>query len=187
MNYWIVLAVIAIALLFLYLKTRSTLTMDSIQDDTAKGKRVIMATHMSENEISDAINGFIKLYKGNGDKIDRPQVTQQDENSFMICLPDTTPYDLFCYWVNYLAHSDERKKYNNNITGWYEVSANAKLFPSKTLMIYVPETDTEHDNVYVTTKDNLCYKQEFAGDTALIPQEYIYKKYSGIPLNVAPY
>ena len=187
MNYWIVLAVIAIALLFLYLKTRSTLTMDSIQDDTAKGKRVIMATHMSENEISDAINGFIKLYKGNGDKIDRPQVTQLEENSFLLRLPDTTPYDLFCYWVNYLVYSNEKKKYNNNITGWYEVSAYAQLFPKQILMVYVPEIDTKYDNVYITTKDNLCYKQEFAGNTALIPQEYVYRKYSGIPLNVAPY
>ena len=95
----IVLAVLAIVLLVLYLKTRSTPSMDSIQDDTAKGKRVIMATQMSENEIRDAINGFIKLHEENGDKVDRPQVTQQEENTFMICLPDTTPYDTFCYWV----------------------------------------------------------------------------------------
>ena len=187
MNYWIVLAVLVIVLLVLYLKTRSTPSMDSIQDDTAKGKRVIMATQMNGNEIRDAINGFIKLHEENGDKVDRPQVTQQEENTFMICLPDTTPYDMFCYWVNYLAYSNEGKKYNNNITGWYEVSANAKLFPSQILMLYVPETDTEYDNVYVTTKDNLCYKQEFGGDSSLIPQEYIYRKYSAIPFNAASF
>jgi hypothetical protein len=187
MSYLIFTAIIAIALLFLYIRKRNTLTMDCIQDDNAKGKRIIMATQMSENEIKDAINGFIKLYEENGDKVDRPQVTQLEENTFMLRLPDTTPYDLFCYWVNYLVYSNEKKKYNNNITGWYEVSANAKLFPSKTLMIYVPETDTEHDNVYVTTKDNLCYKQEFAGDTALIPQEYVYRKYSAIPFNAASF
>jgi hypothetical protein len=187
MSYLIFIAIIAIALLFLYIRKRNTLTMDCIQDDNAKGKRIINATQMSENEIKDAINGFIKLYEENGDKVDRPQVTQLEENTFMLRLPDTTPYDLFCYWVNYLVYSNEKKKYNNNITGWYEVSANAKLFPSKTLMIYVPETDTEHDNVYVTTKDNLCYKQEFAGDTALIPQEYVYRKYSAIPFNAASF
>ena len=187
MSYLIFTAIIAIALLFLYIRKRNTLTMDCIQNDNTKGKRIIMATQMSENEIKDAINGFIKLYEENGDKVDRPQVTQLEENTFMLRLPDTTPYDLFCYWVNYLVYSNEKKKYNNNITGWYEVSANAKLFPSKTLMIYVPETDTEHDNVYVTTKDNLCYKQEFAGDTALIPQEYVYRKYSAIPFNAASF
>lgn len=187
MSYLIFIAIIAIVLLFLYIRKRNTLTMDCIQDDNAKGKRIIMATQMSENEIKDAINGFIKLYEENGDKVDRPQVTQQEENTFMIRLPDTTPYDTFCYWVNYLAYSNESKKYNNNITGWYEVSANAKLFPSQILMLYVPETDTEYDNVYVTTKDNLCYKQEFAGDSSLIPQEYIYRKYSAIPFNAASF
>lgn len=183
MNYWIILAVLAIVLLLLYLKTRSTQSMDSIQDDTAKGKRVIMTTQMSEKEVEDAINGFIKQYEDNGDKVDRPQVTQQEENTFMICLPDTTPYYFFCYWVNYLVYSNERKKYNNNITGWFEVSANAKLFQNQILMVYVPETDTEYDNVYFTTKDNLCYKQEFGGGASLKQQKNVYRKYSDIPSN----
>ena len=183
MSYLIFIAIIAIALLFLYIRKRNTLTMDCIQNDNTKGKRIIMATQMSENEIKDAINGFIKLYEENGDKVDRPQVTQLEENSFMLRLPDTTPYDLFCYWVNYLVYSNEKKKYNNNITGWYEGSAYAQLFPKQILMVYVPEIDTKYDNVYITTKDNLCYKQEFAGNTSLIPQNNVYRKYSDIPLN----
>lgn len=187
MIYLIFIAIIAIALLFLYLRKRNTLTMDCIQDDNAKGKRIIMATQMSENEIKDAINGFIKLYEENGDKVDRPQVRQQEGDVFIIYLPDTTPYDLFCYWVNYMVYSDKGKKYNNNITGWYEVSANAKLFPNQILMVYVPESDTEYDNVYFTTKDNFCYKLEFAGGTSIKPQKNVYRRYSDIPLNVAPY
>ena len=181
MNYLIILAVLAIAFVFLYFKKRSAITMDSIQDDTAKGKRIIMATQMNENEVENAINGFIKQYEDNGEKVDRPQVRQQEGDVFMTHLPDTTPYDLFCYWVNYMVYSDKGKKYNNNITGWYEVSANAKLFPNQILMVYVPESDTEYDNVYFTTKDNICYKQEFGGGTFIKQQKNVYRKYYDIP------
>ena len=187
MNYLIILAVLAIAFVFLYFKNKSAITMDSIQDDTAKGKRIIMATQMNENEVENAINGFIKQYEDNGDKVDRPQVRQQEGDVFMIYLPDTTPYDLFCYWVNYMVYSDKGKKYNNNITGWYEVSANAKLFPNQILMVYVPESDTEYDNVYFTTKDNFCYKQEFAGGTSIKPQKNVYRRYSDIPSNITSF
>ena len=84
MNYLIILAVLAIAFVFLYFKNKSAITMDSIQDDTAKGKRIIMATQMNENEVENAINGFIKQYEDNGDKVDRPQVRQQEGDVFMI-------------------------------------------------------------------------------------------------------
>ena len=187
MNYLIILAVLAIAFVFLYFKNKSAITMDSIQDDTAKGKRIIVATQMNENEVENAINGFIKLNEENGNKVDRPQVKQQEENVFMIYLPDITPYDTFCYWLNYIVYSDKEKKYNNNITGWYEVSANAKLFPNQILMVYVPESDTEYDNVYFTTKDNFCYKQEFAGGTSIKPQKNVYRRYSDIPSNITSF
>ena len=64
MIYLIFIAIIAIALLFLYLRKRNTLTMDCIQDDNAKGKRIIMATQMSENEIKDAIRRTVEVLKG---------------------------------------------------------------------------------------------------------------------------
>lgn len=48
-------------------------------------------------------------------------------------------------------------------------------------MLYVPDTDKEYDNVYITTETNDCYKQEFAYDALLIHQSTNKRKYLNIP------
>ena len=169
----IFLAIIALVLVSLYCVARSkknsqnSLTMERLCQDQTDGKRIIRAIQMT-----------------NGSEVDRPQVVQQ-ENAFMLYLPDSTTYDQFCYWVNYMVYSNKDKKYNNNITGWYEVPANAKgvwqQFANQRLMFFIPETDTEYDNVYVMTKDNICYKQEFAFRASFILQSKVYREYNDIP------
>lgn len=158
--------------------------MERLCQDQTDGKRIIRAIQMTKSEVENAINDFVKLNEENGSEVDRPQVVQQ-ENAFMLYLPDSTTYDQFCYWVNYMVYSNKDKKYNNNITGWYEVPANAKgvwqQFANQRLMFFIPETDTEYDNVYVMTKDNICYKQEFAFRASFILQSKVYREYNDIP------
>lgn len=80
----------------------------------------------------------------------------------------------------------QRKSYNKNITGWFEVPLGTKgvwkPFENQRLMFYVPETDTEFDNVYFTTRDNICYKQEFAFRALLLRQEKVYREYTDVPV-----
>ena len=190
MKPFIFLAIIALLLVSLYCVARSkknsqnSLTMERLCQDQTDGKRIIRAIQMTKSEVENAINDFIKLNEENGSEVDRPQVVQQ-ENAFMLYLPDSTTYDQFCYWVNYMVYSNKDKKYNNNITGWYEVPANAKgvwqQFANQRLMFFIPETDTEYDNVYVMTKDNICYKQEFAFRASFILQSKVYREYNDIP------
>jgi hypothetical protein len=48
-------------------------------------------------------------------------------------------------------------------------------------MLYVPDTDKEYDNVYITTETNDCYKQEFAYDAPQIHLTTLKRKHSNIP------
>lgn len=166
-------------------KHQDTTMYNLLEDETPNGKRIIMTKQMSRAEIENAIVGFIKLKEENGSFVTRPTVTPKDDETFLISFPNSTTYDLFCYWVNYFVYSNREKRYNNHVTGWYEVGANAKgmwtPFANQKWMLYVPETDTEYDNVYVTTESGVCYKQEFAWSARLIPQNTVHRDYSDMP------
>lgn len=155
------------------------------EDETPNGKRVIMATQMSKAEVENAIEGFTKLNTEDGSSVVKPLVRQVDGDTFLMSFPNSTDYALFCYWVNYFVYSNKDKKYNSNVTGWYEVAAEAKglwePFAKQKLMFYVPESDTEYDNVYFTTETNVCYKQKFTGKASLIQQNTVYKTYVDMP------
>jgi hypothetical protein len=156
-----------------------------LKDETPNGKRVIMTRQMNIAEIENAIVGFIKLNEENGSSIARPKVKPKDNDTFLISFPTSTTYDLFCYWVNYFVYSNREKRYNNHVTGWYEVGAEAKgvwtPFANQTWMFYIPATDTGYDNVYITTESGTCYKQEFSQKARLIQQKTVYRDYSDMP------
>lgn len=191
MRLFIIIAVIVatFALFFCVraqMKKQQSTTMHSLlEDETPNGKRVIMTKQMSRSEIENAIVGFIKLNEKNGSFVARPTVKPKDNDTFLISFPNSTTYDLFCYWVNYFVYSNREKRYNNHVTGWYEVGAKAKgiwtPFANQTWMFYIPETDTECDNVYVTTEAGICYKQEFAWSARLIQQKTVHRGYSDMP------
>ena len=150
-----------------------------INDESTTGTRVIVA-EMTEAEITQAINDFMVINVNNDPT--RPSVKQSGDR-FILQLPESTPYDLFCYWVNYIVYSNKDKRYNNNVLGWFEVGADAagawKQFAGQKLMLFIPESDDEFDNVYFTTEDNHCFKQEFGWKAKLKPQSQVLKEYIG--------
>lgn len=185
--------ILIVGLVFLIYKrctpqgNKNSITMYRLlkEETPPNGRRVVMTKQMSKGEVEHAIEGFVKLHAENESLVERPLIRQVDEDKFLINFSDTTDYGLFCYWVNYIVYSNKEKRYNSNVTGWYEVGADAKgvweQFANQKLMFYVPESDTECDNVYITTEDNVCYKQEFAWQALLIQQNTVYRKYADMP------
>lgn len=92
-------------------------------------------------------------------------------------------YDSFCFWVNYLVYSKKGERYD--VTGWYEMGEvendDALSIGRQTLMFFIPDTDTEYDNVYVVDRFNHCYKQEFSGAAMLKELDAKLKNYETIP------
>lgn len=159
-----------------------SITMSQLlKDEKADGTRIIVVS-MTEKEINQAIDVFMRSYE-NSVTVDpvRPVMTRED-GAFLLQFPNSTPYNLFCFWVNYIVYSNKEKRYNNNVLGWYEVGADAvgvwSQFAGQRLMFFIPGSDTEFDNVYFTTEDNQCFKQEFAYRARLVklknsPVKYI--------------
>ena len=148
-----------------------TTTMDYLKkDETCVGKRIIYVEMMSREQIDRAIDNFIEMYDSEESHVERPYI-QATATGFTLTLKNSTTYDLFCYWVNYLVYSDEEKRFNKYVTALYEVPADAegvwRQFAGETLKFFIPESDDEYDNVYFITKDNRRFKQEFDGP--LIP------------------
>ena len=192
MKYILLGVAILFAIILFFYVTRNkrakqhSVTMNQlIKDEMPNGKRVIMTTNMEKSEVDIAIEDFIKINADDGTPVERPQIEEREGNVFLLYFTSSTSYDLLCYWVNYIVYSNKRKRYNNNVTGWYEVATPAKgvwqPFANQKLMLYVPDTDTEYDNVYITTETNDCYKQEFAYDALLIHQSTNKRKYLNIP------
>lgn len=157
---------------------KAEVTMNQlINDESTTGSRVIVA-EMTEAEITQAINDFMVINEDNHPQ--RPSVEQSGDR-FILQFPDSTPYDLFCYWVNYIVYSNKNKRFNNNVVGWYEAGAGATgawtRFAGRKLMLFIPESDNEFDNVYFTTEDNRCFKQEFAGKGQLKAQSKVLKAF----------
>ncbi len=187
----ILIPVVALLLLFAgcgYVKARkspSVTSMDQLLADAVPmGKRIIQLTKMSEGEVKKAVEGFITTYSQGGNVIERPAIEKSD-NCYSLTFKEGLDYDLFCFWVNYLTYSDKNKRHNENVTGWFEVSPQAKgawePFAGQQLMFFVPTTDKEFDNVVFMTADGTCYKQVFSGKGSLSIQEDKQRKYSACP------
>ena len=187
----ILIPVVALLLLFAgcgYVKARkspSVTSMDQLLADAVPmGKRIIQLTKMSEGEVKQAVEGFIATYSQGGAAIERPAIEKAD-NCYYLTFKEGLDYDLFCFWVNYLTYSDKNKCHNEDVTGWFEVSSQAKgaweSFAGQQLMFFVPATDKEFDNVVFMTSDGTCYKQVFSGKGFLSIQEDKQRKYSACP------
>lgn len=187
----IIIPVVAFLLIFAgcsYVKAKKhppVTTMDQLLADAVPtGKRIIQLTKMSEGEVKQAVEGFIATYSQGGAAIERPTIDKAD-NCYSLTFKEGLDYDLFCFWVNYLTYSDKNKRHNEDVTGWFEVSSQAKgaweSFAGQQLMFFVPATDKEFDNVVFMTSDGTCYKQVFSGKGSLSIQEDKQRKYSTCP------
>lgn len=74
---------------------------------------------------------------------------------------------LFNYLVNYIQYPEDIK-YKVRAIG-FTIATDSFIYDSlligKRIQVYVPENDTEYDNVYIASDDNNVYKVDFGGRT----------------------
>lgn len=147
------------------------------------GRRIIRVKSMSHQKLDEAFRELKKMYDSDGEFI-TPEVVWDGDSPTLIF---TKPVDfwMFCWWVNYLVYSEKGTRYD--AVGWYEAQEFKKIngqdcpLDGKTLMMFVPDTDEEYDNVYITIPDNRCYKLGFDNPCRLEPQRYPIKPYEPMP------
>lgn len=129
-----------------------------------KSPRTIKVERMSKAEISKALNEFEKLY-------DNPEYIKSilfhdKGNHFLLELPSSVTFVDLALLVNYLVYSDKEKRHNKDIQGTYpfgEVKSALQSvnFSHQEATLYIPEEDTQFDNVYFKCCGNR-FKMEFS-------------------------
>ncbi len=87
------------------------------------------------------------------------------ERQFAITFPYDIEFEIFCFLVNY-AHYPIGFDKSFEVTGWTTTKSGeiwiTEKSENKKVMLFIPDDDTEYDNVYLTTDDNIGYKLGFA-------------------------
>ncbi|MBR5029960.1 MAG: hypothetical protein IKX63_02505 [Muribaculaceae bacterium] len=183
----IILVVIAFVIFLIYWpfgKKEQEDALDHIEEERPGSYSLILVQNMTEKEIVDAIESYNTMGKEEDENFEyyMPEIKNYG-NDFLLLFAPTINYRDFCFWVNYLVYSDKNKRHNNDITGWYEMGNTTNEHPlsNKMLMMFIPESDKEFDNVYLVDNFNNCYKQEFAFDEKIIPLKESIIRYKEIP------
>ena len=163
---------------------KNGLSLLNLNIENLGGQGSIFVTNMTKEELLRAIEDFMRIYTQGGEPYTRPTIKETSQG-FLLTFDDNIDYFGFCFWVNYLVYSDKAVRHNDHVTGWLQVKdvedENIRFFAHQTLMLYIPSSDAEYDNVYFTTSDGKCFKQEFSDSRLLEQQTSVLKPYQSIP------
>lgn len=127
-------------------------------------EKLVIVDNISKAEIDSILTGFCNMYNKESLQA-QPRLYKLTERQFAITFPFDIEFEIYCYFVNYVhypmgfdkAFSVTAWEATKQANGWItEKTANKKV------MLFIPEDDNEHDNVFLTTEDNIGYKLGFA-------------------------
>ena len=126
--------------------------------------KLVIVDKISKTEIDSILTGFCNMY--NKERFQaQPRLYKLSERQFAITFPYDIEFEIYCYFVNYVHYPMGFDK-SFDVTAW-ETTGQANGWiteksANKKVMLFIPEDDTEHDNVFLTTDDNIGYKLGFA-------------------------
>ena len=174
----IILIIILLLVLGLIIKTRKFSVQKSQKDDEQASNNIkktfpnrekvndklVMVKGVGYSDLKKAIQDCCKMYNKQGNEA-LPRVFKISENDFAITFPYDIEFELYCYFINYLKYPIDIT-YTSTVTAWTTTNFNDEWITEKTankkVMLFIPEDDTENDNVFLTTADNTGYKLGFA-------------------------
>ena len=129
--------------------------------------KMILVKNLKLDYLKQAIEQFCNMYNREA-FIALPRLFILN-NEYVITFPYDIDFDKFCYFINYLENAHELcllPDYKPDVKAWCTTKTSDSWMndniANKNVMIYIPEWDEEHDNVYLITEDNLGYKMGFA-------------------------
>jgi hypothetical protein len=172
----IVLFLVVFGILIFKFKTKSTgLELDSrVRPDNSskpvkqiENDKVIIVKSIKFDYLKKAIEQFCNMY--NQEQFQALPRLLVIEDQFLIIFLYDIDFERYCYFINYLENPFElilKPDYKPDVMAWCTTKAGdawiANEIIDKNVMIYIPDWDDEHDNVYLTTQDNIGFKMGFA-------------------------
>lgn len=139
--------------------TENILPTNKIEND-----KLVIVEDVGENEINKIIQEFCNLYnKETYQAI--PSLTKLSEKKFAVIFPYDINFEIYCYFINYVNYPMGFDRHFKTI-GWATTKPTDNWITEKSVnknvMLFVSDNDTEYDNVFLTTFDNIGYKLGFA-------------------------
>lgn len=141
--------------------------------------KLVIVDNISKTEIDSILTGFCNIYNKESFQA-QPRLYKLSERQFAITFPYDIEFEMYCYFVNYIHYPMGFDK-SFDVTAW-ETTGQANGWitektANKKIMLFIPEDDSEHDNVFLTTDDNIGYKLGFAMGKEKQPLQSAKKRY----------
>ena len=143
-----------------------SVTVPSFTPDTENDK-VISVKGWNEAEIQKIIRDFIETYKNDGYPAYTIEPLKQSENLYRLTFPQDIHPQLLTFLVNYLAYPFDLDLRNRSIIvgGKATLSSGFEGIDSslvgKKAILYIPESDQEHNVVYMRTESGINLANSF--------------------------
>lgn len=126
--------------------------------------KIVIVKDADYNTLKKVLVEFCNMY--NKEKFQaQPRLYKLSETEFAITFPYDINFEIYCYFINYIPNPKDIQ-WQPNVIAWATtkpadiwVTENTS---NKKVMLFILEDDNEHDNVYLTSKDNFGYKLGFA-------------------------
>ena len=136
----------------------------ALQTITKQNDKLVLVKGVSYSDFKKVLTGFCNMYNKESYQA-QPRLTKLSEREFAITFPYDIHFEIYCYFVNYIEYPMELK-WTADVTGWTTTKSGdiwiTEKSVNKKVMLFIPTDDTEHDNVYMTTSDNIGYILGFA-------------------------
>lgn len=155
-------------------------------NETANDKLVIVED-VSENDIKQILQEFCNSYNRETYQA-IPRLTKLSDKKFAINFPYDINFEIYCYFINYVNYPMGFDRHFKTV-GWTTTRPTdtwvTEKIVNKNVMLFVSDFDTEYDNVFLTTSDNIGYKLGFAMGEEQELLDKPEKSYAKPPLNVS--
>lgn len=126
--------------------------------------KLVIIEDISEADIRKVVQEFCNAYNKKSYQA-IPRLIQLADKKFAVTFPYNIRWDLFCFFINYLHYPVELDRVFP-VVGWATAQSTDNWITAdsanKQVMLYISDSDTEYDNVYLITSDNIGYKLGFA-------------------------
>jgi len=172
----IIIGLILVAIIVYILRTRSKIPEMQRDRDTTRPSTAALPAQIKNNDklaivknvsyadLKSVVTGFCNTYNKKNDQA-QPRLTKLSEQEFAITFPFDIDFEIYCYFINYLKYP-MGLAWTPDVTAWTTTKSSdtwiTEKSANKKVMLFIPSDDTEHDNVYMTTSDNIEYKLGFA-------------------------
>ena len=125
--------------------------------------KLVIIDNLSNAEADKILTDFCRMYNEE-DYQALPRLYRLNERRYAVTFPYDIDFEIFCYFVNYVHYPIDCDK-SFDVSAWTATESVKNLITESTnqrVMLFIPQSDKEGDNVYLTTEDNIGYKIDFA-------------------------